>query len=683
MLWSRAARGLRAMKYRTEIDGLRAIAVLPVILFHGEFAWFGGGFIGVDVFFVISGYLITSILLTEKKLGNFSLAQFYTRRARRILPALLLVVVACIPFAWAWMAPRNMRVFAKSVDTVAIFASNILFAQQADDYFAVASELTPLLHTWSLAVEEQYYVFFPLLLLLTWRLELRRLAFVLAAIAIVSFAAAQWSAAHRSAAAFYLAHTRAWELMIGGLLAIALLDAGPAFLRSIAAPIRDFAAAVGLALITYAVFAFDRTTPYPGYFALVPTLGASLVILFATAGTHVGRWLGIRILVGVGLVSYSAYLWHQPLFAFYRLRNIGEPDSTSLIPIILLAFALAYLTWRFVETPFRRGMVPTRTFLVGAGSISATLLLFGLVFRGLYWTSSIAISGPLAIMLTPPALCDYNSAGVGVDGRQFCLIGDKRAAPKIAVLGDSHSRALLPGADEIGREVGIGIAHSRDDGCPGLLGIYILTEHTNACHDLTQRQLEYVRDNHIEKVVLASRWTMYTDGDYHGRHARYLAVEESATRTSIEASRIAFLTGVARTIEAYRQVQAEVFVVAEVPQQLYEPDQIYYQLLRSGASATHIADALERMAVPLNMHRKLQEFNRSAFAQRAAAGEITLIDFDSIFCDSARCQIGTPNESYYYDNNHLSAFGASRLTPKIAKYFSAPAVEPTSGNRTE
>ncbi len=302
------------MKYRREIDGLRALAVLPVILFHAGIQGFSGGYVGVDVFFVISGYLITSIILAEREAGSFTLAGFYERRARRILPALYVMAAACIPFAYLWMLPGDLVEFSQSLMAVAAFASNILFWRQTD-YFAAATQLKPLLHTWSLAVEEQYYMVFPLLLLAAWRFGRRKLLALLATALLISLAVAQWGVTHRPAATFYLLPTRGWELLVGALAAFYLSGRRPEVDRW-----RELKASAGVALIAYGVFMFGEGTPFPGLNALVPTAGAVLIILFADAGTYVGKLLGSRAFVGIGLVSYSAYLWHQPILAFAKHR---------------------------------------------------------------------------------------------------------------------------------------------------------------------------------------------------------------------------------------------------------------------------------------------------------------------------------------------------------------------------
>ena len=366
-----------SLHYRREIDGLRALAVLPVLFFHAGFATFRGGFVGVDVFFVISGYLITTIIITELSAGRFSIVGFYERRARRILPALFLVILVCLPFAWEWFTPRDFRSFSQSLAAVAAFVSNILF-WRTSFYFDPSMEFKPLLHTWSLAVEEQYYLFFPVTLLLIWRLGRSWVLGFLALAFLVSLLAAQWGSRANPGAAFYLLPTRGWELLVGVFAAFYLADDDR---RSPPPVICEAGAYTGLALIAYSVFVFDGQTPFPSLYTLVPTLGAALLILFATPATGVGRLLGNRIFVGVGLISYSAYLWHQPLLAFARYHSDFGLDSPPILASLLLtSLGLAYLTWRYVETPFRnRQRISRKVIFSGALAFSAAFLAVGLL----------------------------------------------------------------------------------------------------------------------------------------------------------------------------------------------------------------------------------------------------------------------------------------------------------------
>ncbi|PLW70612.1 acyltransferase family protein [Pseudohalioglobus lutimaris] len=342
------------MKYRREIDGLRSIAVLPVIFFHAGVSVFSGGYVGVDIFFVISGYLITTIIIAEKGAGTFTIANFYERRARRILPALFFVILACLPFAWQWMTPIQLKEFSNSVVAVSLFSSNILFWRESG-YFAPAAELKPLLHTWSLAVEEQYYLFFPLYILATWRFGKNFVFISLLIVGGASLLLSQYGAENAPSANFYLLPTRLWELLVGSLIAIYLLGKNSEGSEmSLKANLSgQLLSALGLVLILYSVFAFDSETPFPSFYALIPIVGTGLIILYASGSTLVGKLLSNRVPVGIGLISYSAYLWHQPLFAFARLRSLHEPGHWLMASLGFLSLILAYLSWKYVEKPYR------------------------------------------------------------------------------------------------------------------------------------------------------------------------------------------------------------------------------------------------------------------------------------------------------------------------------------------
>ena len=362
------------MTYRPEIDGLRAIAVMAVILFHAGFSYFSGGFVGVDVFFVISGYLITNILVNDLHNERFSLLAFYERRARRILPALFLVVAVSMVFAQAWMVPSRFVDFSESALATVLFVANFYFWQTAN-YFEAAAEFKPLLHTWSLAVEEQYYLFFPVFLLLVWRYARRLLWPLMGLAAVASLALAEVASNVSPVANFFLAPTRAWEFLVGSFCAY--------LLRRGHVPRHGGLAALGLALVVVSILVYDRDTPFPSLYALVPVGGTALILLFGGAGTWVGSLLASRAFVGVGLISYSAYLWHQPVFAFARIRALDELDIATKLVLIAAVLALSYLSWRWVEEPFRRRRIgrtvtPRGALGVSGGSTAALAAVAGL-----------------------------------------------------------------------------------------------------------------------------------------------------------------------------------------------------------------------------------------------------------------------------------------------------------------
>jgi len=346
--------------------------VLAVIFFHAGFAGFSGGFVGVDIFFVLSGYLITSIIIRELATGRFTVKAFYERRVRRILPPLFLVMAVSIPFAWMLFPPPEMTDFSQSLVAVTVFGSNFFFWLETG-YFSTASEL-PLLHTWSLGVEEQFYFLFPLFLLLTWRLGRRWIVVLIIFAGVLSLLLAQWASFEQPVAAFYLLPTRIWELLIGSLAAFALSRSYTQLLFS-KKIIGEFGGWIGISLILFSVFSFSSATPFPGFYATVPTLGTLLVILCASEDTYLGKFLSTRLLVGIGLVSYSAYLWHQPIFVFGKdLAYSGLSLPLSFF-FIGLTFTLAFLSWKYVETPFRDKKRISAKFVLVASVISSMVFI--------------------------------------------------------------------------------------------------------------------------------------------------------------------------------------------------------------------------------------------------------------------------------------------------------------------
>ena len=432
------------MKYRAEIDGLRALAVLPVILFHAGFEWFSGGFVGVDVFFVISGYLITTIIISEMAEGKFSIINFYERRARRILPALFFVMASCLPFAWLWLTPGDLRDFGQSLVAVSTFSSNILFWLESG-YFDTAAELKPLLHTWSLAVEEQYYILFPIFLMLTWRLGIKWILILLSIVFFISLGIAQWGAYNSPIPAFFLLPTRGWELLIGVFAAFYLKY--NTHLNSHA--VNQMLSLLGFGMIAYSIIAFDKTTPFPSLYALIPTIGTGLLILCAVPKTFVHKLLSLKFIVGIGLISYSAYLWHQPLLAFARHRLFGEVSEFMLIALCLSSLVLAWFSWRFIEAPFRNKQAFARR------------KIFVFSVAGIFAFSSLGLFFQYEPLLdqSPNKLQNVQFTSLGqkieivgevcsgediiqMSNFSFCELGDRDSDRTIVFYGDSHLQAI-------------------------------------------------------------------------------------------------------------------------------------------------------------------------------------------------------------------------------------------------
>jgi peptidoglycan/LPS O-acetylase OafA/YrhL len=378
------------MKYRAEIDGLRALAVLPVILFHAGFECFSGGFVGVDVFFVISGYLITTIIISEMAAGKFSIVNFYERRARRILPALFFMMLLCIPPAYLYMLPDPLENFGQSLVSTSLFSNNILLLITSG-YWDLASEYKPLLHTWSLAVEEQYYIIFPILMLLLWKLGRNAIFICFVSIIIISLYFAQVESDRDIA--FYSLHTRAFELLLGALMCGYFLER-PTNIHPLA---KNIFSLTGLLMIFYSILFFDDETRFPSVYTLVPVIGTCLVIYFTDKTAFVHKILSNKALVSIGLVSYSAYLFHQPILSFLKIYSVNLPSTIDIFFAIAITFVLAWISYKFIESPFRNKEKFNRTSIFSF----AAIVMFSFSSIGIYFDSTDGLPDRLKVNASP------------------------------------------------------------------------------------------------------------------------------------------------------------------------------------------------------------------------------------------------------------------------------------------
>lgn len=442
--------------YRREIDGLRAWAVLPVLAFHAGIPAFGGGFVGVDVFFVISGYLISGILLRDFASRGFSLIHFLERRARRIIPALYVVLAACIPLGWMLMLPDEFENLGQGMFATVVSCNNILLLLTSG-YWDISTELKPLLHTWSLGVEEQFYIIFPWLLLLAFRRGWLLAGTVI--VGLLSLLVAEWTTTRSPVSAFFLLHTRAFELLAGAALACAEFRVG-GIRTKLGAASRGILTLLGLALILAAAVLFDEHTRLPGVLSLIPVGGTMLVIWFAGDSIPGRQLLCSRVLVGIGLISYSLYLWHQPLLAFLRISSAEPPTLWMSIAAVSLAFPLAWLSWRFIETPFRNGGAWSRR------QVFAMTIFGGIALAGVGLMLNRFGGFPQRV----PELGSMEERYVRQAGRaayvdrMLALEGvpfTDDARPNALVLGNSFARDFLNGVLENGYLSGYEISYHR------------------------------------------------------------------------------------------------------------------------------------------------------------------------------------------------------------------------------
>ena len=437
------------LPYRPEIDGLRALAVVPVILFHAGIPGFAGGYVGVDVFFVISGYLITSVILADLAAERFTFLDFYERRARRILPALLVVMLATVPFAWMWLDPHALSEFGKSLGAAAVFVSNLLFLRDTN-YFGQAAELKPLLHTWSLGVEEQFYLLFPLGLVLVWRRWRAATGLCLAAAGLLSLCLSGYLTWRASPVGFYLLPSRGWELLVGAAIAHRHATAPASSL----APTGSALTAVGLVAILWAVSPYVGLETGPFSRSVVATLGACLVVWCGATPGLAYRLLSHAVPVRVGAMSYSLYLIHQPVLAMARALEVNRISTRTYLILALACCVAAALLWRVVEQPFRRAERIASRWLWRSVTIGAGLAV--LIGASCYvtggWPGRFSAQDIRVLQVkTFKSVDRFALNGVPCANRlpsDGCRLGYPGAEPSWALVGDSHAAALAPALDE-------------------------------------------------------------------------------------------------------------------------------------------------------------------------------------------------------------------------------------------
>ncbi len=657
--------------HRPEIDGLRALAVIPVILFHLGVRGVSGGFVGVDIFFVISGYLISSIIFDGLARGTFTITGFYERRVRRIFPALYAVIGFCILASIALLLPIQLQLFGGSAAAISLFSSNFLFLRQSG-YFDAVSSQKPLLHTWSLAVEEQFYLFFPLLLLLLRRRRQRTVAAVLAVMGVLSLIFSIWFARAFPAAAFYLLAPRAWELLLGGVLAIGVKRKQPD------GRISNVAAWAGALLILFSIFVYSRDTAFPGEAALAPCSGAGLII-FAGIGSRVNRGspvvlrlLSLPAVVFVGLISYSLYLWHWPLMVFstwYLDRNLNGFEQGL---VFAATFGMAVLSYYFVEIPFRASSKRfSRRFMFRAAAAAiCSVMLIGLALRQ---TKGLPQRMDAGTVKLAAGTWDWDHTQDRCFGMEVetlatsgpCVLGKAGAAPSFLVWGDSHAKMLFT---VVGQQAALrgeaGMTAAEPD-CPAMLGVWrndrVNPRHCRAFNDVMESYA--ARHPEIKTVMLVSRWALYAEGTRVGSDAGtsvYLADVESREKSYAENFRV-FQRGMERTVRRLQAVRKQVVIFADVPEVSSLPPESLAKARwfhRTSDIRPKVADYIAREKPVEDVFRGLE--------QRHQVGVIYPSD---LLCGTRYCAVEADGRSLYLDADHLSQAGTSKIAPVLGKLF--------------
>lgn len=637
-----------------------------MIFFHAGLHVFQGGFIGVDVFFVISGYLITNIILSEMEDSTFSLVHFYERRIKRILPALFFIILASSCVGWFVLPPKEFMDFGDSVSAVGLFSSNILFWQKSG-YFDTAAELKPLLHTWSLAVEEQFYIGFPLLLLIINRYAKSFLGHILGILFFVSLGLSYWGSHHATVAAFYLLPTRAWELILGAGIASLHVHGQ---LNTEFSPIqKQLLSSLGLLCILLSVFIFNEKTPFPSFYALLPTIGAGLVIIFSAQGTFVYSLLSNRIAVGIGLISYSLYLWHQPLLALARHYELLDFSYTDLITLVFLLFPISFLSWKYIEKPFRR-----KNFI-------GRRLLFSLAFL----CSSVMVSWGAYINYKDGL---YNRFD-GVVADVYKSMEDRSSLKDIvgnpdnismALIGDSHANMLIDSLDTALGEIGMGMRVLTKAGCPPITNIYRhdIPDSADECnrHNLKVYQ-NIIGAPEIEYVVVLARYPLYLEFSRFDNQegGKELGGTDKVIFDSLQYSHVIrsdqerftflreqFLTDFSRLHKAGKKL----VLIYPIPEVGWDTPKYLANLIVRKNYKDDVSTSLETyLQRSQSSYAVLDEFASSN-------SNVYKVLPQDAFCDAKRCYGSIDQHPLYLDSNHINNSGAKILIKELVKIITPP-----------
>ncbi|MGE0350259.1 acyltransferase family protein [Hydrogenophaga sp.] len=648
------------MGYRKDIDSLRAFAIIPVVLFHAGISFIPGGFVGVDVFFVISGFLISKIIIREVQEEQFSILRFYERRARRIIPALIAVIGITMIFGWVVFKPEEVDALGKSAIAAIGFSSNLWFWQSALEYFGPAVESAPLLHTWSLAVEEQFYIFFPLLIIFIHRHTSQHLGKIIIGIVVASFLLAAFMVHWKPSATFYLLPTRAWELGIGSILAIY-----SARIKFESTALREIAAASGILLLSLPFFFYSKSMPFPGWTALAPCLGAAILIALGHGNpVRTLSFMQWAPLVFIGKISYSLYLIHWPITVFTKyLSNTTTLSQSMAISVISASVLGAVFSWRFIEQPFRTSASSTIKILGYSGG--AMGLVAGLTFCVVTldsWKFRLpseqqAIVDAANDRATTPQNCSPIWMEFGL-----CPIGiptEKSGPYDFILMGDSHALSISDEIDESARIAGkSGLMMNMI--CPPLSGVSRLIE--PRCTDFTEAVLkEVLKRADLRTVILHARWAYYESGtDVDGRTDtdtyNLLLVRDEMDKAGSNPHRI-FERGLRRTIQQLLDSGRRVVIIEGVPEVGWNVPNALILKERWGIQPPE-APSLEAV-------RARQSGAKSVFNQFKEHPRVHLIDPIPAMCNNDRCQVELAGIPAYYDGNHLTKSAATDIFREI------------------
>jgi peptidoglycan/LPS O-acetylase OafA/YrhL len=639
-----------SIKYRSEIDGLRALAVLPVIFFHSGMNLFSGGFVGVDIFFVISGYLITSIILRELTDGSFSILNFYERRVRRILPALFFVIISTMSLGWMLLPPIEMQAYLESIVSVLFFSSNIYFWRTLD-YFSPESEYIPLLHTWSLGVEEQFYIFFPLAVIFLWKWKTGILRNAILLATLSSLLLCIYLSATHAALNFYTLPSRAWELLAGSIASYILFKDK---IEKFSASTAEIGSAIGLALIVFSIFYLDQNTNYPSELTILPVFGSFLVIIFAKDGTNAARILSWKPLVWIGLVSYSAYLWHQPVLSFFLIGSNGIITNTNRAFLIALILLISFLTWRYIERPFRQKDLIGRDRVFQYSAATSLMLLLiafsGIMSSGFEFRFSEQVNMVSQKALSSPMRSKCHTSGLNyLSPSEACTYSTPNA--QWAVLGDSHGVELSYALAQRLETTGVGVKHLTFSACaPEIL----FTTSVLGCHSWMEDAVNWIKsDQNTSVVVLAFNHIA------HEGMERLLSVD---TNTVYGSKKDVYFDSVKELAQTLTSSGKRVVIMLPVPKLNLH---INYYLYPKPAFLETAMSKKSVAGIPVELYISTTENIRERLTAIAGQSGSELLDPMLSLCDEIYCYGVTEDIPNYFDEHHMSVHGASLVVRNL------------------
>ena len=671
--------------YRAEIDGLRAIAVIAVVLYHAQLVffghdWFEGGYIGVDVFFVISGYLITRIILSELyQKSAFNFLSFYERRARRILPMLFLVIFVSIPFAWVNLLPRDFVEYAGSILASIFFSSNFFFYFNTTTYGADSSLLMPLLHTWSLGVEEQFYIVFPILALLSYKLFRRYFLVVLIVLSLISLWFAEIMQLRNPDLNFYLPVTRFWEIAVGSILAIREMSQKGENVDIL----RRSLPKLGFCMIGYAIFFFGGDTPHPSFHTLIPIIGVALVIGFSSREEIVGKVLGSKPLVWVGLISYSLYLWHFPIFAFSRLGLLFSSNYDRM-GWILLALILSIVSYYWIELPFRNSSKVSKRAFLFALSVSTIALVTGASF--IIGSKGFPARLPPILLksageLAVPTWDRLSQAGVGCHGRmeKFCYFEKGDDATNVYIFGDSHLSAIAKELAEALSE-DFNYLEANLDQCPFVLGItgviYNGSSLPTQCNDTFEQKRLSEISVEPSVIIVGGRFPLYLEGTYFDNFEG--GVEGGGAGKLSTIDNVPLKELVRKTYQSLLDGGHHLVILYPIPSVGWNLPQEFLRRFKNADAQISIDELrVNPITTSYEVYRQRTKSSFDLF-DSVTHQNIHRVYPHQLFCDleiKARCVTHDTEFLYYYDDDHPSVKGAEMITSLLVDAVAIAGVE--------